>query len=38
MMPTMNINYLAVLVCAIIAMPAGFLWFGALFGKPWARS
>ena len=32
-MPTMNINYLAVLACAVVAMPVGFLWFGPLFGK-----
>jgi hypothetical protein len=37
MMPAMHINYLAVLACAIVAMPVGFLWFGPLFGKPWAR-
>ena len=36
-MPAMNINYLAVLTCAIVAMPVGFLWFGPLFGKAWAR-
>ena len=33
MLPAMNINYLAVLACAIVAMPVGFLWFGPLFGK-----
>jgi len=37
MMPAMSVNYLAVLVCAIVAMPLGFLWFGPLFGKMWAR-
>ena len=37
MMPAMSINYLAVLACAIVAMPVGFLWFGPLFGKTWAR-
>ncbi len=37
MLPAMSINYLAVLVCAIVAMPVGFLWFGPLFGKTWAR-
>jgi Protein of unknown function (DUF1761) len=37
MMPAMNINHLAVLVCAIAAMPVGFLWFGPIFGRPWAR-
>jgi hypothetical protein len=37
MMPNIAVNYLAVLVCAIVAMPVGFLWFGPLFGKTWAR-
>ena len=37
MLPAMSINYLAVLACAVVAMPAGFLWFGPLFGKTWAR-
>ena len=37
MMPTITVNYIAVLVCAIAAMPVGFLWFGPLFGKTWAR-
>ena len=37
MLPAMSINYLAVLACAIVAMPVGFLWFGPLFGKAWAR-
>ena len=36
-MPMMNVNYLAVLACAAVAMPVGFLWFGLLFGKAWAR-
>ena len=36
-MPEITINYLAVLLCVVIAMPVGFLWFGPLFGKPWAR-
>ncbi|MCI0542311.1 DUF1761 domain-containing protein [bacterium] len=30
------INYLAVLVAAIANMVVGFLWYGPLFGKPWA--
>ena len=37
MQPDISINYLAVVVCAIVAMPVGFAWFGPLFGKPWAR-
>lgn len=31
------INYWAVVVCAVISMPLGFLWYGALFGKTWAK-
>ena len=37
MLPMMNLNYLAVLACAVVAMPIGFLWFGPLFGKAWSR-
>ena len=37
MLPTFTINYLAILACAIVAMPVGFLWFGPLFGKAWQR-
>jgi hypothetical protein len=37
MMPTFSINYLAILACALAAMPVGFLWFGPLFGKAWGR-
>lgn len=31
-----NINYLAVLAAAVASMVLGFLWYGPLFGKPWA--
>jgi hypothetical protein len=31
----MQINYLAALVCAVIAMFVGFLWYGPIFGKKW---
>ena len=27
------INYLAVLVCAVLAMVIGFIWYGPMFGK-----
>lgn len=37
MEPVISVNYLAIVVCVVIAMPLGFLWFGPLFGKPWAR-
>ena len=29
------VDYLAVLVCGIVAMILGFLWYGVLFGKAW---
>ena len=29
------VNYLAVLVAAIVPMVLGFLWYGPLFGKQW---
>ncbi len=32
-----DINYWAVLVCGIAAMVTGFLWYGPLFSKAWAR-
>ncbi len=31
----MEINYLAVLVCGIVSMVIGGLWYGPLFGKQW---
>lgn len=33
----MEINYLAIIVCAIIAMALGALWYGPLFGKKWLK-
>lgn len=32
---TPEINYLAVLVCGIVSIILGSLWYGPLFGKPW---
>jgi hypothetical protein len=32
-----DINYWAVLVCGIAAMVTGFLWYGPLFSKVWAK-
>ncbi len=37
MQPEISVNYLAVAVCVLVAMPVGFLWFGPLFGKAWAK-
>lgn len=31
----MQINYLAVLVCAALSMVIGAIWYGPLFGKKW---
>jgi len=33
----MQINYWAILVCGVLAMVLGVLWYGPLFGKAWAR-
>ncbi len=31
------INYWAVLVCGIVAMVLGFIWYGPIFGKLWMK-
>lgn len=31
----MVINYWAVLVCGVVSMVIGFVWYGPLFGKKW---
>ncbi len=31
----MQVNYLAILVCSILAMVIGALWYGPIFGKKW---
>lgn len=36
-MAAVHINYLAVLVCAIVSMIIGSIWYGPLFGKPWMK-
>lgn len=36
-MQEVPVNYLAVLAAAISSMVLGFLWYGPLFGKTWAR-
>ena len=30
-----NLNWYAIVVSALAGFPLGFLWYGALFGKPW---
>ena len=37
MVPTVSINYLAVLVASVAAIALGFLWYGPLFGKIWMQ-
>lgn len=32
-----EVNLLAVLVCGVIAMVLGFIWYGPLFGKKWMQ-
>lgn len=36
-MPNLMVNYGAVVVCAVINMALGFLWYGSLFQKPWTK-
>lgn len=31
----MEINYISILVCGVVAMIVGFIWYGPLFGKKW---
>ena len=31
----LSINYLAVLVCAVLAMVVGYVWYGPMFGRKW---
>lgn len=37
MMEIGNVNYVAVLAAAVAAMAVGFIWYGPLFGKKWAK-
>jgi len=37
-MPSVSVNYLAVLVASVVAMAEGFFWYGpAMFGKEWMK-
>ena len=36
-MEIIEINYLAVLVCAVLSMVVGAVWYGPLFGRKWAQ-
>ena len=33
----MNVNFLAVIACAVISMIVGSIWYGPMFGKRWMR-
>ncbi|GEM_PF-502080 len=37
MQPEVVVNYVAVVVCTIVLIPVGYLWFGPIFGARWAR-
>ena len=37
MPPEISVNYLAIAVSVLVSMPLGFLWYGPLFGKAWAK-
>jgi uncharacterized membrane protein YpjA len=32
-----EVNWLAVIVCAVLSMVIGFIWYGPLFSKPWVK-
>jgi hypothetical protein len=32
-----NVNWLAVIVCAVASMVIGFIWYGPLFSEPWEK-
>ncbi|HVE75608.1 MAG TPA: DUF1761 domain-containing protein, partial [Actinomycetota bacterium] len=34
-MPSVDVNWLAVLVATVAAMVLGFLWYGPVFGRIW---
>jgi hypothetical protein len=36
-MEAVPVNYAAVLVCAVVSMGIGYLWYGPFFGKPWMK-
>ena len=36
-MAEVNINYLAVIVCGVISMIVGAMWYGPILGKLWMK-
>lgn len=37
LIPAVSVNYLAVVAASVAAMVVGYLWYGPLFGKAWAK-
>jgi hypothetical protein len=37
-MPVVNVNYWALIACAVASMLIGWNWYGALFGRAWMKS
>lgn len=37
MRPTLDINFLAIIVSVVASMFIGAMWYGPLFGKPWMK-
>ena len=37
MIPLVEVNYLAIIVAAIVGTIIGALWYGVIFSKPWMR-
>lgn len=37
-MTILNVNLLAILVCTVVHMVLGFLWYGPIFGKMWLQA
>ena len=37
MMPEIHVSFLAILLAVVAQMVIGFVWFGPLFGRTWAR-
>jgi len=36
-LPMIQVNFYAILLCLIIAMPLGYLWYGPIFGRVWSK-
>lgn len=38
MMPMIHLSFTAILIATVLNFFVGFLWYGPLFGKAWAKS